>query len=524
MIPSWRLAGPWLALWLVGAHPPDDALQRADAAWTAGRFADAAAAYDSVLHADPGSVRALHRIGIWLSWENRLDSALVMIRRARAIEPDDADLGVAEARVLSWAGRLGAAVALYDSILKTEPDDREARLGRAQSLGWAGRFAASDSAYAEMMRAHPDDPEALGGRAQVASWWGYPNRAEALYAYALDRDPKNLDALVGLARLHHQQGRERSAARRLELALALDPRSPAARQLAQEVRAARRPQLETAVRLSRDSDENLVWTRVLSSSASLADGVRGFASMRSTLASDPARDASGAGGEAGIDYVRDRFQITAAGGGRRLSFPGAPDWSVTSGRAALSSRLWRSTVFGIGLGRHPFDDNAQLIGSRIEVEELEGSFESGLPAGLSLSGTIGRAWLSDGNLRRFGSAGLVRQFHPGWTAGAALRVTGYDRRGTGYFSPDRFALGEARTSLALGQRAWRSVTRTGLGAQQVGRGAASQLEWHAEQSLIRRWGAINQVELSIGASNSANSSSTGAYSSFESGLVVRIGL
>jgi hypothetical protein len=99
----------------------------------------------------------------------------------------------------------------------------------------------------------------------------------------------------------------------------------------------------------------------------------------------------------------------------------------------------------------------------------------------------------------------------------------YDEHGVGYFSPDRFGMAEARASLAWGRNAWSGRVGGGLGAQQVGRGAASQSQWHAEGRIGCGWANANRLELSVGASNSATSSTTGAYRYLSSALTLHIG-
>src|SRR5690242_20420124 len=145
---DWVLRCSVLALVCVAASRRLSAqTQTADALWTAGKYPEAKAAYEQLLVGDVANVRANYRLGILLSWDNKLDSALVMIRRARQEDHQDVDLELAEARILAWAGRTAAAVAHYDSILARAPEKREAWLGKGLALGWAGRYDEADAAY-----------------------------------------------------------------------------------------------------------------------------------------------------------------------------------------------------------------------------------------------------------------------------------------------------------------------------------------------------------------------------------------
>jgi hypothetical protein len=109
-------------------------------------------------------------------------------------------------------------------------------------------------------------------------------------------------------------------------------------------------------------------------------------------------------------------------------------------------------------------------------------------------------------------------------AGLFGRMMGYDRVGTGYFSPERFTIAEAQAGYTLDQGLWGGRLSGGLGAQQIGERGAAQSEWHVEARLARRWGAGNRVEAFGLVTNSAVSSTSGAFRYRSAGLVVRLGL
>jgi tetratricopeptide (TPR) repeat protein len=85
------------------AFAPLPAQQReAVAAWSQGRYDAARAAYARELVSNPRSARANLRIGVLLAWQGKLDSALVFLARARASEPADQDIRLAQAQVMAW--------------------------------------------------------------------------------------------------------------------------------------------------------------------------------------------------------------------------------------------------------------------------------------------------------------------------------------------------------------------------------------------------------------------------------------
>ena len=110
------------------------------------------------------------------------------------------------------------------------------------------------------------------------------------------------------------------------------------------------------------------------------------------------------------------------------------------------------------------------------------------------------------------------------TVGVYGRSMAYDTKGVGYFSPDRFLVGEARAAWNRVVPRWESRFAGGIGVQQVGGTAVSQAQWHLEGRVARRWATINEVALSAGFSNSAVSSSTGAFNYSSFAVSARLGL
>jgi hypothetical protein len=100
----------------------------------------------------------------------------------------------------------------------------------------------------------------------------------------------------------------------------------------------------------------------------------------------------------------------------------------------------------------------------------------------------------------------------------------YQRRGLGYFSPDRFWVLEGNAGYNFESRVWAGTLSGGLGAQQVGSGGVAQSEWHLEGRVGPRWGSGNRIELFGLITNSAVSSTSGAFRYRSAGLTVRLGL
>ena len=75
---------------------------------------------------------------------------------------------------------------------------------------------------------------------------------------------------------------------------------------------------------------------------------------------------------------------------------------------------------------------------------LDGSLDLKLARHTALGLGGGAAWISDGNRRVSAVAALTQDLTPHVFVGAYGRLLDYRQHGVGYFSPDRFGMGEAR--------------------------------------------------------------------------------
>jgi tetratricopeptide (TPR) repeat protein len=493
-----------------------------DSAWAAGDFAAARVAYERALHDNPGSVRALYRLGVLASWNNQLDSALALLRDAREVEPGDPDVRTHEATVLAWQGRYADALARWDSLVAEFPGRRDLALGRARTLSWSGRLRQADTAYAALVASDPNDLDARTGWAQTAAWSGDYLTAIHRYQEALDRNPDHVPSLVGLAQVRTWQGRTAEARLAVDHALRIAPEDRTALEVRASIRALTRPRLDLTLGWSHDSDRNTLWWQSLGSSIALGPGLRGFASAGIAEASDPAREGTRLSAEAGVTRDAGNLSLSAAFGVRRLAVDDAADRSLGTWRGAVSYRFARTAGAGLSYAHYSFDETA--LGRDVDIDEVSVDGDVQLHPDLILAYGGGLGWLSDDNRRHSAVVALTQRFARGLTGGIYARILGYRSPGFGYFSPDRFLVSEGSGSYTYGLRQWEARLSGGLGVQQVGEGGRAQSEWHAEARLARRWSVINEVALSGGISNSAESSTTGAYRYYTAALSVRLGL
>ena len=384
------------------------------------------------------------------------DSALTLLSRARATDPGNADLQLAEARVLGWAGRRRETIARYDSLLR--------------------------------------------------------------------RDPRSVDAMVGLGYVYHWEGREGAANRLADEALRLSSGNTDAMELRRVIRRATRGSAEVSADWNNDSDRNTNFRQTVSLTSPMTGGVRLLGSVGALEASDPLRDATRIGGEAGLAWSIGKLSASALAGARRLDPETGPSRTEATYRGNVSLRP--SSRFGIGAGyaRYPFDDIASLFERDLTVELLEAGLEAHSSVGLVLAGGGGALWISDANRRVDGHASVTQEIGRHLAVGVSGRALGYRQPAVGYFSPNRFHLLEATASAGVGSERWDGRLSGGIGGQQVGRGGDTQTEWHIEGRVGRNWGEGNRVEVFGGVTNSAVSSTTGAFRYRSAGLLLRIGI
>ena len=509
---------------LLALTPLSAQQKEADDAWNRGQYDAARTGYQRLLRQDPVSVRANLRLAILLSWDGKLDSALVLVSRARTANPTDAELAVTHAQIRSWNKQYDPALALYDSVLTWRPGLRDAELGRARSLAWAGRLAAADSAYGRLIRKNSSDRDARLGQAQVNAWRGRLPLAQQQYDEILARDPRDADALVGQAQVFYWQGKVGEARRQVRAALAVDSTHRSARDLRRTIEEATRPILEATAAWSNDSDRNTSFWQTLASSVGIGRGVTVFGSVNALETSDPLRDAKRVGGEAGLTIALGRTTLSGAAGARRLMPFVAADRTSATYRGRLSYRPLPAIGFHVGYSRLPFDEIAALMERALDMELLEGGADARPFRGFSVYASRSQLWLSDGNTRSGVVAGLSQKLNRRVSVGLFGRTLSYEERGVGYFSPDRFSVLEATAAYTVETRAWGGSIGGGLGAQQVGRRGEAQTEWHLEGRVGRGWGVGNRLEVFGLVTNSAVSSTSGAFRYRSAGLNLRLGL
>jgi tetratricopeptide (TPR) repeat protein len=466
-------------------------LPEAEDAFRRGDQRAARAGYEAVLRQDSANVRALYRLAVLDSWDGKLQRSLDRFARLRQLESADADIMVAQARVLSWAGQTGAAEQLYDSVLAITPARSDALAGRARTVAWAGDLDRAERLWRSALEVHPDDAEILVGLAQTLFWRGKPELAESYVSRARQ----------------------------------LAPDAREARDLLSLVRAARRPEIATAGNYAHDSDDNAFFAQDGSITGALGHDLRGTLQAGWRRATDPARTGLSYGAGGYVIAPLGRGAVLRAGLGiRRLAPDGGTAHSPLTAQLGIGLRPARFAALSVAYSRTAFDETALLIDSGYVMDGVDLSFDATPRPGLSISGGGGLAWLSDAvsNRRAGGVIAVMATLHHGIEAGVFARMMGYriPNPGAGYFAPDRFGVLEARVTGTWRREGWGIRADAGFGAQQVGAGAPTQVEWHTGLGITHGWSANNELTLAGSVTNSAASrSGTATATGFRYGTI-----
>lgn len=391
-----------------------------------------------------------------------------------------------------------------------------------------GRFAEAERAYEAELRNNPGSVRSLYRLAVLASWEDRLDSARTLADRARALEPGDPDVRALQAQLDAWSGRFRAAVARYDSVIADHPDRKDELMLARDrAYAWSRPSAEASAGWNNDSDDNTSWWQSLGLSAPLGDRLRAFVTAGAQQSTDPVREADRLLAEAGVTATPGRVALTFAAGARRLTAAGESRTEPTA-RAAARVRLAPRSSLSASYSHLPFDETAQLVGSGIDIDAVDGSAEIGVGRALALSAGGGGAWFSDGNDRYSMFVAATRTVAQQFFVGALARQMGYEFRGTGYFSPDRFRIAEGRAGWIYRSARWTARMSGGLGVQQAFRGAEAQAEWHAEGRFGRGWGPggvdRNSIEIFGGISNSLESSASGAFRYRSAGLRVSIGL
>ncbi len=138
--------------------------RRGSRALSAGRHAEAAAAFRAGLALTPDDPTLLHRLGVALDMAGDIRGAMAQFEAALAVEPGLADAHFSLGELLARDGRYGEAIASYEAAVRSRPSYVDARLGLADTLSLAGRLANAEAEFERVVEIDPASDQAWMGR------------------------------------------------------------------------------------------------------------------------------------------------------------------------------------------------------------------------------------------------------------------------------------------------------------------------------------------------------------------------
>jgi predicted O-linked N-acetylglucosamine transferase (SPINDLY family) len=140
--------------------PVDEALRLGLEHHEAGRLAEAQSRYQAALSINPDHPLGLNLLGVLTRQLGDDAGAEPMLRRAAALDPNEAQFACDLAGLLHAGGRTSEALAEYQRAVALDPAFPEAQFGFALTLGESGRFAEAIDAGKRLRELAPDDPTA----------------------------------------------------------------------------------------------------------------------------------------------------------------------------------------------------------------------------------------------------------------------------------------------------------------------------------------------------------------------------
>lgn len=194
----------------------------------AARYAEAEAAYRSVLDASPDEPSASYLYGLLQLRTGRASQAAHSLAHAVALRPAHIDCRLSLARALLSEGRGAEALAEADAVLDQQPANAPALFLRGTALGALGRHADAVAALRAAIAADPANATAHLHLGNALADLDALDAAEAAMCRAIALDRSLLEAHVSLGYVLTARGRLAEAAIACEAAIALQPDCPQA--------------------------------------------------------------------------------------------------------------------------------------------------------------------------------------------------------------------------------------------------------------------------------------------------------
>ncbi len=188
-----------------------------------GRLAEAAKAYEQVLHNDPRDFDALHLRGVIAARSGNPEEAVDLLERAIAVNPTVAAAHSNLGAALRALKRPQEAVASYERALQLDPNTPEAYSNRGNALQELSLMQEALESYDHALTLKPDYADALYNRANALRHLERLDEALASYELALALRPNHAEAWSNRGICLSKLKRHEQALASYETAVTLQP-------------------------------------------------------------------------------------------------------------------------------------------------------------------------------------------------------------------------------------------------------------------------------------------------------------
>jgi tetratricopeptide (TPR) repeat protein len=201
---------------------------RAFAAHRDGRLDDAERGYRATLDSNPVHVDALHLLGVLRHQQGQHAEAVVLVRRAVDLRPEDAALQLNLGNALKALGQLDGAIERFRNALTLAPGFPMAHYNLGNAYAAMGRHEDAVDAFEKALRLQPDDASSHNNLGNALHALGRHREAIASFQRALELRPGHAGAHNNMGMALNALGAADDALVQFRAALAAEPRFVAA--------------------------------------------------------------------------------------------------------------------------------------------------------------------------------------------------------------------------------------------------------------------------------------------------------
>jgi len=206
----------------------DKVFQKAQKFHQRGQLARAEQLYSNILATAPDYTKAYANISDVLVSQNKLDSAIDLLKKGIEIAPDNASIVSAMSGVLTKKGDLVNAMSYAQKTVELSPNQADGHYNLANLHLHSGQQEMALAEYQKAIELNPKLPQAHYNMGNLLYMKGDLSGAKTYFKSTIEHAPKLISAYVNLANILSEEGSYDASIPPLQKALSIDPNYPAA--------------------------------------------------------------------------------------------------------------------------------------------------------------------------------------------------------------------------------------------------------------------------------------------------------